>query len=123
MLTALGQILAPVMFGLVYSTTVARCPEAMFALAAALVLVALGATYLVRTEPPRVLKGKAPAVSTRRRVLVAERERGRSRAVKHIGDRLRKPPRPSAPAPNHLSAEANNGTASSSRAGLGDEAV
>jgi hypothetical protein len=111
------------MFGLVYSTTVARYPEAMFALAAALVLVALGATFLVRTEPPRVLKGKATAVSARRRILVAERERGRSRAVKHIGDRVRKPPRPSAPAPNHLSAEASNGTASSSRARLDDEAV
>jgi hypothetical protein len=53
-----------------------------------------------------------------------ERERGRSRAVKHIGDRLRKPPRASGPAPDHLSArEQVASTASSSRAGPGDEAV
>jgi hypothetical protein len=36
--------LQPVMFGIVYSTTVACFPEAVFALAAALVLVAFGST-------------------------------------------------------------------------------
>lgn len=143
MLTALGQILGvspssvplapflrfvltvlcsyldlqPLTFGMVYSTTVARFPEAVFALAAALVLVALGTTFLIRTEPPHVWKGKAPAAMARRRVLIPERERGRSRTVKHIGDRLRKP------APNSVSAGASASTASSSRAGPGDDAV
>lgn len=109
--------LQPLTFGVVYSTTVARFPEAVFALAAALVLVALGMTFLVRTEPPHVWKGKAPAAVARRRVLIPERERGRSRTVKHIGDRLRKP------ALNNASAGAGVSTASSSRAGPGDEAV
>ncbi|KAI9440077.1 hypothetical protein H4582DRAFT_1944898 [Lactarius indigo] len=48
-LAALGQaILAPLIFGFVYSGTVARFPEAVFALAAALVLVAFTATFFVR---------------------------------------------------------------------------
>jgi len=96
MLTALGSILAPLIFGTVYSTTVLRYPEAVFGLAAALVLVALGATFLIRAETRRNVKGKAPAVVARRRILVAERERGRSREIKHIGDRFRKPQRKSA---------------------------
>ncbi|KAH9959658.1 major facilitator superfamily domain-containing protein [Russula dissimulans] len=103
LLMALGQILAPLFFGVVYSTTVARFPEAIFALAAALVFVTLGTTFLVRTEPPHVWKGKAPAVAPRSRGVVPtvhERERGRSRAIKHIGDRIRKPARGSVPAPN-----------------------
>ncbi len=50
------------MFGVVYSTTVARFPEAVFALAAALVLVAFGTTFFIRTETPHVRKGKAPVV-------------------------------------------------------------
>jgi len=68
--------LQPLIFGTVYSTTVARFPEAVFGLAAALVLVALGATFLIRTETRHNLKGKAPAATAvaRRRVLVAERE-------------------------------------------------
>ncbi|KAI9510741.1 MFS general substrate transporter [Russula earlei] len=123
MLTALGQILAPLMFGMVYSTTVAHFPEAIFALAAALVLVSLGSTFLVRTEPPRVWKGKAPAVAARHRILAPERERGRSRAIKHIGDRIRKPARGSAPAPNNVGARAGESTAFSSHAGPSDEAV
>jgi hypothetical protein len=108
----------PLVFGVVYSTTVARFPEAVFALAAALVLVALGTTFLVRTEPPHVWKGKAPAAAARPRVLMPERERGRSRTIKHIGDRLRKPP-----APNNVSAGASASTASSYRVGPSEEAV
>jgi hypothetical protein len=147
MLTALGQILGvspffithplicsdspmpcllnlqPLMFGIVYSTTVARFPEAVFALAAALVLVAFVTTSFIRTEAPHVRKGKAPAVAPRRPVLIPERERGRSRTVKHIGDRLRKPPPANTPTPNHVSVGPSASTASSSRVGLGDEAV
>jgi hypothetical protein len=115
--------LQPLVFGVVYSTTVARFPEAVFALAAAFVLMALGTTFLVRTEPPHVWKGKAPAAVARSRVLMPERERGRSRTIKHIGDRLRKPPRAGVPAPDNVSAGASASTASSSRVGPGDEAV
>jgi len=127
MLTAFGQILAPLIFGTVYSTTVARFPEAVFGLAAALVLVALGATFLIRTEtlPTGNLKGKAPAATAvaRRRVLVAERERGRSRAIKHIGDRFRKPARTSASVPDHVGAGTSETTACSTSAVQSDEAV
>jgi hypothetical protein len=123
MLTALGQILGPLIFGIVYSTTVARFPEAVFALAAALVLVAYATTSFIRTEPPHVRKVKAPAAAPRRPVLIPERERGRSRTVKHIGDRLRKPPLANTPTPNNVSVGPSASTASSSRVGLGDEAV
>lgn len=92
-------------------------------LAAALVLVALGTTFLVRTKPPHVQKGKAPAVAIRRRVLVAERERGRSRAIKHIGDRVRKPARASPSALDNVRAGTSESTTGSSRSGAGDEAV
>jgi len=117
--------LQPLIFGTVYSTTVARFPEAVFGLAAALVLVALGATFLIRTETRHNLKGKAPAATAvaRRRVLVAERERGRSRAIKHIGDRFRKPARTSAPVPNHVGAGTNETAACSTSAVQSDEAV
>jgi hypothetical protein len=110
-------------FGVVYSTTVARFPEAVFALAAALVLVALGTTFLVRTEPPHVWKGKAPAAAARPRVVMPERERGRSRTIKHIGDRLHKPQRACVPSPNIVSLGASASTASSSRVGPSGEAV
>jgi hypothetical protein len=110
------------MFGIVYSTTVARFPEAIFVLAAALVLVAFGATFLVRNESPRRRKGKAPAVAVvtaRRRVQAPERERGRSRAVKHIGDRVRKPASPLVPASNSVSTETSQSTTSSSGSSVG----
>jgi hypothetical protein len=109
----------PLMFGIVYSSTVAYFPEAVFVLAAALVFIALGVTFLVRTEPPRRWKGKAPAVAARRRVRVPERERGRSRAVKHIGDRIRKPARSLVAAPDTVNAEASQSTASCSGSSVG----
>ena len=123
-LTTLCHILdlQPLIFGTVYSTTVAGFPEAIFALAAALVLMAFGTTFFVRTEPPLVWKGKAPAVA-RRQVLMPERERGRSRTIKHIGDRLRKPPSASASAPSDVGTGASASMASSSRTGPGDEVV
>jgi len=123
--------LQPLVFGVVYSTTVAHFPEAIFALAAALVFVALGTTFLVRTEPSHVWKGKAPAVVPRRRgviLAVPERERGRSRAIKHIGDRIRKPARGSASTPNsnpdhNAGARESESATASSLAGPSHEVV
>ncbi|KAI0303849.1 major facilitator superfamily domain-containing protein [Multifurca ochricompacta] len=123
MLTALGQtILAPLLFGLIYSSTVARFPEAVFALAAVLVLIALSATFFIRSEPPRGWKGKAP-VDASRRVLGPERERGRSRVVKHIGDRVRKPVGAPVPASRDASEEASESTFPCLFPGSTDDAV
>ncbi|KAH9034417.1 major facilitator superfamily domain-containing protein [Lactarius hengduanensis] len=125
-LAALGQaILAPLIFGFVYSGTVARFPEAVFALAAALVLVAFTATFFVRPEHRRVRKGKAPvAVAVgRRRVLVADFERGRSRVVKHIGDRGRTQTRSHVAARDDISARGSETTPSCSCPGSSDDVV
>lgn len=122
-LSALGQaILAPLIFGFVYSSTVARFPEAVFAVAAALVLVAFVATFFVRLEPQRDRKGKAVAVG-RRRVLVADFERGRSRMVKHIGDRVRTEARLHVPSRDDVSAGGSETTASCSRPDPSDDVV
>ncbi|KAH9960045.1 major facilitator superfamily domain-containing protein [Lactifluus volemus] len=73
-LIALGQaILAPVIFGIFYSTTVAYFPEAIFVLGTALVFVSLSVTFLIHTEPRRRWKGKAPVVA----VATFESETGR----------------------------------------------
>ncbi len=53
---------------MVYLTTVGPFPEAIFVLAAALVLASLGATSRIRTEAPHVWRGEAPASTSRRRV-------------------------------------------------------
>lgn len=102
-----------------------RFPEAVFGLAAALVLVVLGATFLIRAETRRNLKGKAPAVAARRRIVVAERERGRSREIKHIGDRFRKPQRKPTHAPNNVGAGTSKAAtcSCSSRTVQGDDVV
>lgn len=116
-LAALGQaILAPLLFGFVYSSTVARFPQAVFALAAGLVLVAFSATFFVRPEPEHAKKGKAPVVvaKARRRVVVADFERGRSRVVKHIGDRGRTQTRLHVPARDDISAVSGETTPSCS---------
>jgi hypothetical protein len=115
----------PLIFGMVYSTTVGRFPEAVFGLAAALVVVALGTTYLIRTETRHISKGKAPAAAAavRRRILVAERERGRSRTIKHIGDQVRKPTRPSAPVPSNVVTGTSETSTCSTLAVQSDEAV
>ena len=87
--------------------------------------MALGATFLIRAEARRNVKGKAPAVAARRRILVAGRERGRSREIKHIGDRFRKPQWK----PVHASNDAGTGTSEaatcscSTRAVRGDDVV
>jgi hypothetical protein len=106
----------PLLFGFVYSSTVARYPQAVFALAAALVLVAFSATFFVRPEPQRAKKGKAPVVvaTGRRRVLETDFERGRSRVVKHIGDRGRTQTRLHVPARDDISAGSSEATPSCS---------
>ena len=88
-------------------------------------LVAFTATFFVRPEPQRVKKGKAPVVVTtgRRRVLVPEFERGRSRVVKHIGDRGRTQTRLHVPARDEISAESGEITPSCSCPGPSYEDV
>ena len=115
----------PLIFGFVYSSTVARFPQAVFALAAALVLVAFVATVFVRPEHPRDTKGKAPVViaAGRCRVPVTDFERGRSRVVKHIGDRVRTPARLHGPARDYTSTWDSETTASCSCPGLSDDVV
>lgn len=114
----------PLIFGFVYSSTVADFPQAVFALAAAFVLVAFTATFFVRPEPHRAKKGKVPVavVPGRRRVLVADFERGRSRVVKHIGDRVRTQARLHVPARDDTSAGGSEITASCS-CGPSDDVV
>ncbi|KAI0059215.1 MFS general substrate transporter [Artomyces pyxidatus] len=87
-LLALGQmILGPLLFGLVYSSTVAQFPKAIFMVAASLVLVSFSMMLLIRPDPDAPLaritaKGKGKS----RRIVTPEPERGRSRVVKPVGD-------------------------------------
>jgi hypothetical protein len=117
--------LQPLIFGMAYSTTVGRFPEAVFGLAAALVVVALGATYLIRAETRHISKGKAPAAAAavRRHILAAERERGRSRTIKHIGDQVRKPVRKSTPVPSNVGRGTSETASCSSLAIQSDDTV
>ncbi|KAI0297311.1 hypothetical protein B0F90DRAFT_1819482 [Multifurca ochricompacta] len=50
------------LFGFVYSSILARFPEAVSVLAAVLVFIALSVTFVIRSEPPRGWMGKAPVV-------------------------------------------------------------
>ncbi|KAJ7265904.1 major facilitator superfamily domain-containing protein [Mycena haematopus] len=80
-LQALGQmILGPLLFGLIYSGTVAMFPKAVFVTAIGILFVALMATMFVRS-PLIDVKGKLPA---RRQRTAEEEERGRSRASKDL---------------------------------------
>lgn len=69
-----SMILGPVLFGLVYSVTVAQLPQAIFILAGSLLFVSLILVWLVR--PPAV-----PRVRMRRD---GDVERGRSRVSKDL---------------------------------------
>ncbi|KAJ8072424.1 hypothetical protein PM082_015983 [Marasmius tenuissimus] len=85
-LQALGQmILAPVLFGLVYSETVASYPKAIFVVACGILIAAFWTTLLirnpVRAEPVLRKKGKGKRRSIR---LEAEARRGRSRSRKDL---------------------------------------
>jgi MFS family permease len=84
-LQAIGQmILGPLIFGLIYSGTVATFPKAVFVTAIGILFVALLATLFARS-PITDVKGKLPV---RRRQLghsaEEEEERGRSRASKDL---------------------------------------
>ena len=88
---------------MIYSSTVARFPQAIFVLACGLVVFSLSMLLLIRADPtqraaaaakPRAQaaagakgKGKAKAKLGKLRIAdKAEPDRGRSRAVKHVGD-------------------------------------
>lgn len=91
---------------MIYSSTVARFPQAIFVLACGLVVFSLSMLLLIRADPtqraaaaaaaagPRAKaaagakgKGKAKAKLGKLRIAdKAEPDRGRSRAVKHVGD-------------------------------------
>ncbi|KAJ7067798.1 major facilitator superfamily domain-containing protein [Mycena amicta] len=88
-LQAIGQmILGPPLFALIYSSTVATFPKAVFCTAIGILFLALSATLLVRSPLAKV-KGTGKARETvrrRRRVSDPEEdeERGRSRASKDL---------------------------------------
>lgn len=81
-----GQmILGPLIFGVVYSATVATFPKTIFATAAAITLVALALLCLLR--PDVALRARQRQRMSRR----DEIERGRSRARKDLGLRVASP--------------------------------
>lgn len=94
-LQAIGQtILGPMIFGLIYSSTVASFPKAIFATAGGLVLLSITFTLLVRPDislsvmKPKKVKGKGKSavrpsgVKPKRRY--QEQARGRSRVSKDL---------------------------------------
>ncbi|KAJ7929072.1 major facilitator superfamily domain-containing protein [Mycena leptocephala] len=92
-LQATGQmILGPLLFGLIYSGTVATYPKAVFVTAIGILFVALSATLLVRSPLALALddkggKGKAAVRRRRRNTEDGEEEeeaRGRSRVSKDL---------------------------------------
>ncbi|KAJ6612128.1 major facilitator superfamily domain-containing protein [Mycena sp. CBHHK59/15] len=82
-LQATGQmILGPLLFGLVYSGTVATFPKAVFVTAIGILFVALTATLLVRSP---LAEARRKSGSRRRfRTVEEEEERGRSRVSKDL---------------------------------------
>ena len=69
----------PVIFGFIYSSTVAEFPKAIFVAAASFIVVALILVYMIRLPPLADTKGKKKGVQTD---LVDER--GRSKATKDL---------------------------------------
>ncbi|KAF8206384.1 hypothetical protein K438DRAFT_1817102 [Mycena galopus ATCC 62051] len=83
-LQASGQmVLGPLLFGLVYSGTVANYPKTVFVTAIAILFAALTAIMLVRS-PLSEIKGKASARRRRRINSLEEQQRGRSRVSKDL---------------------------------------
>jgi len=86
---AIGQtILGPMVFGVVYSSTVASFPKAVFAVACALVLVSIALTILVRSDvslsmKPKKVKAKGKAI-VKPNLRYQEISRGRSRVSKDL---------------------------------------
>ncbi|KAL6307471.1 MFS general substrate transporter [Sparassis latifolia] len=88
MLRTVGQmIIGPILFGLIYSTTVAQFPKAIFIAAGAFAFAALVLICLVR--PDAGLRAKVPS----RRRDDSEIERGRSRVSKDISHSSMNPTR------------------------------
>ncbi|KAJ6619792.1 major facilitator superfamily domain-containing protein [Mycena sp. CBHHK59/15] len=83
-LQATGQmILGPLLFGLVYSGTVATFPKAVFVTAIAILFASLAAIMLVRS-PLSEVKGKNAARRRRQLRELEEEQRGRSRVSKDL---------------------------------------
>lgn len=86
-----STILGPILFGLVYSTTVASFPRAIFVVAAGLILLSIILTFFIRT-PGRVANRRktttVPAAihitSKKARRWCEEENRGRSRVSKDL---------------------------------------
>ncbi|KAH8112649.1 MFS general substrate transporter [Phellopilus nigrolimitatus] len=84
-LQATGQmVLGPMIFGLVYSTTVARFPKGIFALAASILVVSLALLMLVQPRLGGALEQKKPRKGSSRAWAEPEMERGRSRISKDL---------------------------------------
>ncbi|KAJ7773321.1 major facilitator superfamily-domain-containing protein [Mycena metata] len=84
-LQATGQmVLGPLLFGLVYSGTVATFPKTIFVTAIGILFAALTAIMLVRSPLSEVAKGKLAGRRRRQRSLEEER-RGRSTVSKDLG--------------------------------------
>ncbi|KAI0749970.1 major facilitator superfamily domain-containing protein [Daedaleopsis nitida] len=86
MLQAIGQmILGPILFGFLYSNTVATFPKAIFAFAAALIFVSLVLLVLLRPDALLKARRKAKRVTPGAvEALLDHRPRGRSRKSKDI---------------------------------------
>jgi len=79
-LQATGATIGPILFGVIYSNTVASYPKAIFATAAGLVLLSIALTLFVR--PDVSLSVHKMSRDSRRRL--AEENRGRSRSSKDL---------------------------------------
>lgn len=71
------------LFGLIYSETVAQYPKAIFVTAAGMITVALALLFLVRPDVGRKVQRRSA-----RAQMEVEIERGRSRVSKDIGSAL-----------------------------------
>ncbi|KAI0648814.1 MFS general substrate transporter [Trametes meyenii] len=82
-LQAVGQmILGPILFGLIYSQTVAQFPQAIFAVAGSILVISLAVLCLLR--PDAHLKGRRKPRRTDALDVDVEHRRGRSRASKDL---------------------------------------
>ncbi|KAJ7707662.1 major facilitator superfamily domain-containing protein [Mycena rosella] len=77
-----SMVLGPLLFGLIYSGTVAAFPKAVFVAAIGILFASLTAIMLVRS-PLAEVKGKS-GVRRRRRMNSPEEQRGRSRVSKDL---------------------------------------
>ncbi|KAG6332352.1 hypothetical protein ID866_6735 [Astraeus odoratus] len=88
-LQAIGStILGPVVFGVIYSNTVASFPKAIFVVAACLILLSITLTFFIKpaggVAKPKKNKGTVYASSKHARRRYEEETRGRSRVSKDL---------------------------------------